>query len=155
MPSPHHIFTPPGVKDAIHQKAKAPQHVSVLVCSVEIHSPETNTRLATPTQWMGALPDNVNCSVLKESVWRMVQRHPDTTLWIKEQVRIYNKGYSSKYNSKSMQKRKEKHSIKTGIPAQWSMCNREDWFTKISACLAQHLWWGGGGEREWVRPQLI
>lgn len=60
MPSQHHMFTSPGVKDAIHQKAKAPQHVSVLVSSVEIHSTETNTLLATPAQRVEALPDNPN-----------------------------------------------------------------------------------------------
>lgn len=54
------MFTSPGVKDVIHQKAKAPQHVSVLVSSVEIHSTETNTLLATPAQRVEALPDNPN-----------------------------------------------------------------------------------------------
>lgn len=99
-------------------KAKAPQHISLLVCSVEIHSTEINRLFAMPEpQWMGALPDNLNWSVLKESVWQMVQWHPDTMLQIKEQVRIYNRDYSSKYNSKPTQEMKEtvKQSIKANM----------------------------------------
>jgi len=60
MPSTHDMFTSPGVKDSIHQKAEAPQHVSVLVCPAEIHSPETNTLSAAPSQQMGALPHYLN-----------------------------------------------------------------------------------------------
>lgn len=125
--SPAAISTSADVKDAIHQKAKAPQYCLSFVLLTEIHSPETKAISAMPTQWMGALQANLYRLVQKEWAWWVVYRNPDTTMHIKDQLWIYiiNISLQNRFSEKIEEEKNLSKQERNSIPAQWSMCSSE------------------------------